>query len=475
MKKPIKNLFSIILSIVSIMSSLLAQNRWEGFGLTFQRPITCFYSDTTENVLYVGGEFRTVNGIQAQGIIKLDLFGFDTLGLGVGTGSTPFVKNIIKYNNEIYVCGSFLKSGNIQLNSIAKWNGSNWDSLQSGIIDTTGGVTQGLVSSMVIFNNELCVGGGFTHAGGIHANNIAKWNGSNWSDIFGFPGYELTDNDFYLIHCMASYNNELYVGGSIIDSSGMKKNGIMRWTGVKWELVGGGITGDQSDVYCMAVYKNELYVGGCFNKAEGNIGNGIQKWNGQVWKEVGNGVTLTNYFYSAVKNMYVYNDQLIITGDFDKAGSIPARTIASWDGSKWCSINDSIVWQVSAFSEYHDTLIMGGWFMINNDTNLIALVKYLEPTFSDTCSQAYLVPYSDYEDSIKIFPNPAHSELTIISNNGEPIKHAEIFSLTSKMILCKDFNASDAEIVVSGLAEGLYLLKVKTTKETVVKKLVIVR
>jgi len=425
----------------------------------------------------MGGEFKTVNSIYVRGIIKWDGFSFHSLGSGVDQGSTPSVYSIIKYQNNIYVGGDITKADNFPVNAIAKWNGTNWDSLQSGLFNknSIGETSPGRLFSMTIYNNELCVAGGFSYAGNVPATSVARWNGTTWSDMYGYPGYTLTSHDFNLLYCMAVYNNELYVGGSIIDSSGMKKNGIRRWTGIKWEVVGGGIIGNQSDVYCMAVYKNELYVGGCFNKADGNIGNGIQKWDGQTWKEVGDGVTLTNNYFSAVQSMYVYNNILFATGAFDKAGSIATPNwLASWDGSKWCTLTkDTFDSPATIFSEYQDTLILFGGFIINNDTNLTALVKYLEPSFTDSCSQTYGVSEIVYEDGISIFPNPAINYFTITTENNQLLKEVELYTIEGKLVKQQIFSESKAIIKTSELPQGMYIIEVKTTKKQLYQKLII--
>jgi len=51
--------------------------------------------------------------------------------------------------------------------TIAKWNGTNWAPLGSGLNGGPNGLT--------VYNNDLIVGGTFTTAGGINANYIAKW------------------------------------------------------------------------------------------------------------------------------------------------------------------------------------------------------------------------------------------------------------------------------------------------------------
>ena len=68
------------------------------------------------------------------------------------------------------------------VNNIAKWDGSRWSALGSG-------VNFG-VYAIAISDSDVYVGGDFTTAGGISANHIAKWNGSTW-----FPmGSGVNDN-----------------------------------------------------------------------------------------------------------------------------------------------------------------------------------------------------------------------------------------------------------------------------------------
>src|SRR6266567_4284728 len=63
-------------------------------------------------------------------------------------------------------------------NRIAKWNGSWWTALGSGM----GGINPN-VFAMAVSGSDLYAGGNFTTAGGIAATNIAKWNGVTWSAL----------------------------------------------------------------------------------------------------------------------------------------------------------------------------------------------------------------------------------------------------------------------------------------------------
>ena len=62
------------------------------------------------------------------------------------------------------------------MNRIARWDGSAWSALGSGMNST--------VKALAFDNSgNLYAGGYFTTAGGETVNRIAKWDGSAWSAL----------------------------------------------------------------------------------------------------------------------------------------------------------------------------------------------------------------------------------------------------------------------------------------------------
>src|SRR5690606_3458961 len=76
--------------------------------------------------------------------------------------------------------------GGTSANGIARWNGSSWSTLGSGVTNPPGGGSV-LVSALTVFDDgtgpALHVGGYFGLAGGQPAANLAKWTGSAWSPL----------------------------------------------------------------------------------------------------------------------------------------------------------------------------------------------------------------------------------------------------------------------------------------------------
>ncbi|MFZ4656017.1 MAG: InlB B-repeat-containing protein, partial [Caldilineaceae bacterium] len=99
----------------------------------------------------------------------------------------------------------FSTAGGVAANRIAKWDGSSWSSLGSGL--------NGDVAALAVSGSDLYVGGSFSTAGGVAANRIAKWDGSSWSSLgSGVRG---------TVFALAVSGSELYVGGSF-DRAGNK-------------------------------------------------------------------------------------------------------------------------------------------------------------------------------------------------------------------------------------------------------------
>lgn len=78
-------------------------------------------------------------------------------------------------SGNLYIGGSFTVVGGVIANGVAKWDGTNWSALGSGM--------NGWVGQLAVSGNNVYAAGGFTMAGGKAANYIAKWDGTNWSAL----------------------------------------------------------------------------------------------------------------------------------------------------------------------------------------------------------------------------------------------------------------------------------------------------
>lgn len=200
----------------------------------------------------------------------------------------------------------------------------------------------------------LFVGGLFTHAGGVPAANIARWNGTTWLPLANGVGAEALSMTIF--DDGGGAGPVLYVGGEFTAVSGLPISYIARWDGAGWSSVGQG-TNDH--VLAMVVHDDglgggpALYAGGFFpNAGNGFAANRIARWDGDQWSPLGVGM---NGFVRALTE---FDDgsgagpQLIAAGQFTMAGGVAANYVAQWDGVAWSALGaglDNVVYALASF------------------------------------------------------------------------------------------------------------------------------
>ena len=188
---------------------------------------------------------------------------------------------ICEYNGSIYVGGNFYGSTpNDSISNILRWDGTNWHSVGGGIKE--GGGASINFNCMVVYNGDLYVAGSFSKSGGNAGNNIQKWDGTSWSDVGGGTDYQIFD--------LLVYKSKLYALGNFDEAGGVPASYIATWDGTKWcslgdtfdnsigsgciykdsLYIGGGFwTIDGDSISYMAEWTGGNYTDGCGNDATG--------------------------------------------------------------------------------------------------------------------------------------------------------------------------------------------------------------
>ena len=121
-----------------------------------------------------------------------------SLNPGIPGANNTVSAAVVDGSGNLYIGGSFKVVGTVAANYIAKWNGSAWSALGTGM--------NSIVSALAVTGTDLYAGGWFTTAGGVAANRIAKWNGSAWSPLgTGVDG---------TVRALAVSGTDLYAGGN---------------------------------------------------------------------------------------------------------------------------------------------------------------------------------------------------------------------------------------------------------------------
>src|SRR5258708_38374793 len=138
------------------------------------------------------------------------------------------------------------------------------------------------VHALAVSGTDLYVGGNFTMAGGSAVNHIAKWDGSAWSAL----GSGLTGGAEG-VFALAISGSDLYVGGDFTAGGGVSANNIAKWSvsASAWSPLGSGLSGGGLGglVFTLAVSGTNLYVGGTFDSTGGSLAYHIARWNGSAW------------------------------------------------------------------------------------------------------------------------------------------------------------------------------------------------
>jgi len=307
----------------SIAGSSLALNlakwdgkQWSSMGNISTVSITGMCVDKSGN-FYAAGYFDSIAGVKNRCITKYD----GTKWVSIGAGISKVVTAVaVDENGILYAGGLFDSAAGVFVNHITRWDGNKWDSLGSGIIGFSSSYS--IKALMCDGKGNLYAGGQFLSAGGVHVNNIARWDGSKWDSL----GPGLPDiNEVLALSCDSSGN--IYAAGY-----GTK---IKKWDGTKWSVIGTAYTGISVYVLSLACDKaGNLYAGGDFYSVDSVRLINIGKWDGTKWSPLRSGVNAW-YGGDVLSITFDENGDLIAGGSFDSASGIPASNIARWNGNEW--------------------------------------------------------------------------------------------------------------------------------------------
>jgi hypothetical protein len=262
--------------------------------------------------LYAGGVFNYASGTWVYNIAKWNGSAWSSLGSGV----SGKVYALAVSGTDLYVGGELNSPTSPQTRNIAKWNGSAWSALGSGVDRNT---SWGSVNALAVSGTDLYVGGDFTTAGGIAATNIAKWNGNAWSPLS--LGLGRDQNGF--VNALALSGTDLYAGGYFPTAGGVSVNNIAKWNGSAWSSLSSGMDGSVS---ALAVSGTDLYAGGSFYTAGGTAAASIAKWDGSAWSALGSGMGPGNN--ASVSALAVSGTDLYAGGGFTTAGDKVSAYVA---------------------------------------------------------------------------------------------------------------------------------------------------
>jgi len=304
---------------------------------------TVFYGMVHDGAnLYAGGQFTTAGGQPANYVAKWNGTSWSSLGSGMDAK----VLALLVVGTDLYAAGDFTIAGGVTVYHVAKWDGANWTALGGGMNNT--------VNALAWDGTYLYAGGDFTLAGGVAANNLARWDGSSWSSVGGGMGGS-SDS----VRALVVSGSDLYVGGMFTIPGSPLVHNMAKWNGTSWSDLGGGM---DFGVFRLELVGTTLYAGGAFTTAGGVSANRMAKWDGANWTALGGGMDSTVF---ALANDGV---NLYAGGSFTTADNLARNYVAKWDGTTWTSLGTGTAGpgdqggRVLSLLNVGTTLYAGGWF-----------------------------------------------------------------------------------------------------------------
>ncbi|MCB9137053.1 MAG: hypothetical protein H6642_01750 [Caldilineaceae bacterium] len=189
--------------------------------------------------------------------------------------------NSTDVNGTLYAGGWFTAAGGMSASHIAKWDGTNWSALGSGM---GGADVYGVKALATDTNGNLYAGGYFYTAGDVDVYHIAKWDGAGWTALGDGA-------DGAVMALTTDMSGSLYAAGSFTTVDGVTANRIAKWDGISWAALGAGMNGAVSalaahrEVMVSAADQGRavattfiLYAGGGFTTAGGNPSAYLGQW-----------------------------------------------------------------------------------------------------------------------------------------------------------------------------------------------------
>jgi len=211
----------------------------------------------------------------------------------------------------------------VTVNHIAMWDGFNWYNLGSGVN------ANGTVNAIAVSGNNVYIGGTFTNASGVTANRIAVWNGANWASLGSGTANGLNGT----VLAIAPNGSDVYVGGTFTNAGTTVVRGIAKWDGANWSGLGSGATNGPSTAEVRALaFGNDgtLYCGGRFTNMSGITASSIARWDGTKWEALGSGFFADSAIVRG-SGITIRGNDVYAVGTFSAAGLTDSSGIARWN------------------------------------------------------------------------------------------------------------------------------------------------
>jgi len=267
-----------------------------------------------QQVLYVGGGFHHIGGVEILGLARWDGTSWEQLGAGINGGVTDMTIFDDGTGPALYVVGGFTEAGEQSIRHVARWKDGQWSGL--------GAAFNQAPEAIAGHGSRLFVGGQFTELAGEPVERLAAWNGSAWERFTSGPSPRTGSAMAY-----DGARSEVVLFGG--DDGPTDKQDTWVYDGSAWDRVAidGPFARKGHTMAYDSLRERVLMFGGDDVR--------LWAWDGDVWSEVAGFAPFSRdeicISYDAAR------DRVVCFGGRDGAGFYYDDTW-EYDGSQWTEV-----------------------------------------------------------------------------------------------------------------------------------------
>lgn len=229
--------------------------------------------------LYIGGDFLNVNGDPAgDQLVKCDLGSNVTSNV---VDADPDIDGAVQAlvadaSGNVYAGGTFFNLDGIpQADYVAKYNGSSWSAMGSGLDPSQGAIDTANVDALATDGTNVYVGADDTDIAGLPAaDHVARWDGAGWSAVGSGPGGDGYFPASATINGLHAVGSRLFAAGAWTNAAGDPlADNVAAFDGAAWSAVGSNGAGNGPWIgpgNAISVFAGTPVAGGQFVDAGGD-------------------------------------------------------------------------------------------------------------------------------------------------------------------------------------------------------------
>ena len=232
------------------------------------------------------------------------------------------------------------------------------------------------IATFAKYEGELIAAGGFSLAGAVGAEKIARWDGKHWAPLGpGLPARLVFHRSPRSVNALTIYGGELIAAGDFNNPATDEPPGLARWNGATWAPLPSPSPTDCQPTRVLTVFRGDLIADGIRDAAVHQQIYQLARWDGAAWHPLGDG------FDEPIGALTVFNGELIAGGSFRSIGDLPVPGIAAWNGERWHPLGTGLGSSITTFEVYSlgvhaGQLLAGGQFRDRDQGRMHLLARF---------------------------------------------------------------------------------------------------